>query len=118
MNTILEAPAAWDLLSALGNAKNYAQQVGGAVIMLIGVILICVSAYKMFKYFSTARGKQEESLFTCGAILFLGGAFAVGGFSLMMSIAEGGKTTIEQLGGGGTALIDQLAITGKLMLGM
>lgn len=111
MEKVLEAPAAWDLLSALGNAKNYAQQVGGAVIMLIGVILICVSAYKMFKYFSTARGKQEESLVTCGVILFLGGAFAVGGFSLMMSIAEGGKTTIEQLGGGsGTALLELLGI--------
>lgn len=88
---------AWDLTSFLTNLNDKLRFWGGLLIVLVGVILIIVGAVKVAMGLGS-HGKKQVSWPIIIAMIFVGGAFALGGFSLVFDIAGGGKTTIEELG--------------------
>lgn len=110
--SVLNAPAAWDLLSFLQNAKGYIQTAGGALLMLVGVVLIIWAGVKFAQHFLSEQGKQTAPLHRAVIMLIAGGAMAGGGFTLLNTMASGGQTTIEQLGGGAAILFSALPFIG------
>lgn len=92
---------AWDLGTFLQNAANTLKQWGGYLIVLIGVVMIIVGIYQIAKGF-ISHGKTQTNWFVAIALLILGGALMVGGWSWVAGIASGGKQTIDDLGNGGT----------------
>lgn len=90
----------WDLKSFIQNATEYARVIIGAIIVLLGVIAIGWAFYKGVSKLMGGQSSQQTSWGTVVILFLIGGAAMVGGGALIFSIAEGGKTTIEDLGGG------------------
>lgn len=91
---------AWDLVSFLGNAKNYLNVVGGALISLIGLIILIVAIVFLAKnLFGNGQG-QSHSWIKVVVMIIIGGALLTGGIVLITNIASGGEQTIKDLGEG------------------
>ena len=91
--------ASWDLLSFLENATNYVRVAGGSLLALMGTAGVIWGGVLLIKKLMASQQDQTSWVKILGLIL-LGGALMVGGFSLISTIAAGGRTTIEDLGGG------------------
>ena len=91
---------AWDLTAFLQNATNKVQFWGGLSFGLLGVILICISGYKIFRNFATTKQQHDPKWGMVILGLIVGGAFATGGWALLSNIASGGQKTFQDLGGG------------------
>lgn len=104
--------AAWDLLSFLKNAKSYANLVGGALITLLGLLVVIWAAVLIAKKFFGSAQSQQESWVKIIVMIIIGGALLAGGISLITAIAKGGKGTIEELGGGFIILESFLPLIG------
>lgn len=91
--------AAWTLDGLFKGTAKYAKTAGGALITLLGVLLIIFAAFKMFKAVTGQQQGGGEWLKAIVALL-LGGALSVGGWKLLNTMASGGKQTIEKLGQG------------------
>lgn len=91
--------AAWDLVSFLENAKDYAGIAGGAFLALLGTLGVIWGGTLLIKKLMAGQQNQDSWLKII-ALIILGGALMAGGFVLISTIASGGKTTIEDLGTG------------------
>jgi len=94
------APAAWDIVSFLGNAQNYGALIGGGVISLLGLITIIIAGVFTFQKFLGNGQREAKSWVLIVVMIIIGGAMLTGSITLLMSIASGGQKTIEELGGG------------------
>ena len=91
-------PADFSITSLLENSTEMGKAIGGGIITLIGLVAVVFGVVKgIMKLFSE---KEQMSWVKIIASILIGGAFMAGGITLAMSLAEGGKTTIEELGGG------------------
>ena len=89
----------WELGTFLQNATSTLQKWGGYFIILVGVVMILFAVYQIASGF-ISHGKKQTNWFIAVALLLVGGAFSVGGYSFVANIAAGGKETIENLGKG------------------
>lgn len=91
--------AAWDLKTAIDNFKNYAVLIGASVIGLLGIAIMIVALYHVFKKFTSNQPGGGESWGKIVAMVVVGGAmFSAGGWGLYKSIADGGNKTISDAG--------------------
>lgn len=90
----------WDLISFLGNTQNYLEIAGGAIITLFGLAIVLWAVFMLTKKFFGNQQQQNESWVKIIAAGIVGGALLFGGIALVLNIAAGGQTTIEELGGG------------------
>lgn len=95
---------AWDLGTFLQNATETIKTWGNYLIILIGVIMVIISVYQIAKGLMSHGKGQPTNWFVAAALLIVGGAFMVGGFTWVSGIASSGKDTIDDLGGAGTIL--------------
>lgn len=89
----------WDIGSFLSNAAKQLKFWGGLAIVIFGIIGVFAGAYMIIKGL-VMHGKAQVSWAVAIALLIVGGAFGVGGWSFVSSIASGGGKTISDLGGG------------------
>lgn len=90
---------AWDIGSFLNNTKSTLQSWGSSLIILIGVVMVIVSVYKIASGL-ISHGKQQTNWAIAIILLIVGGAFMVGGWTFVNTVAQGGGTTINDLGNG------------------
>lgn len=106
--------AGWDLKTAIDSFKKYGEGIAGSVIGLIGIAILIVAMYHIFKKFTSSQPGGGESWGKVVAMLIVGGAmFSTGGWLLFKAIAEGGQKTISDAGAG-KALIDLVHMSGLL----
>lgn len=90
--------AAWDLVSFLENAGEYVKTGGGALLILMGLAALVWGGVLLLKKLMGGQQNQDSWIKIIG-MMIIGGAIAVGGFTLIFTIGSGGKKTIEDLGG-------------------
>ena len=88
-----------DIGNMLGNAKNLLKTWGSAIIIILGVIMIIVAAVQIFRGLATQRGQQQANWVMTILLLFIGAAFALGGFNLLYQFGAAGRNTAEDLSG-------------------
>jgi hypothetical protein len=92
--------AAWDLESFLNNAKTYTENIGGLILMLLGVVALIWGAVQLVKkLMGNPQTSQQINWGTVALLIIVGGALSTGGFSLMKDVGSGGEETINDLGG-------------------
>jgi hypothetical protein len=96
--------AAWDLVSFLENAGEYVKTGGGALLVAMGLVALVWGGVLLLKKLMGGQQNQDSWMKIIG-LMIIGGAIAVGGFTLIFTIGSGGKTTIEDLGGGTLLLL-------------
>lgn len=96
--------ASWDLLSFLENATNYVRLAGGSALALMGTVGVIWGGVLLIKKLMATQ-QDQTSWGKVGGLILVGGALMVGGFSLLSTIAAGGRATIEDLGGGAMILL-------------
>lgn len=90
---------AWDLLAAIKSFTSYGKAIGGALAGLIGVAILLVGLYHIFKKFTSNQPGGGESWGKIAAMVIVGGALmAGGGWLLYTEIAQGGNKTIKDAG--------------------
>ncbi len=87
----------WSMETFLQNLGDKAKQWGSYFIVFLGIVMIIVSAWQIGTGLMS-HGKKQTNWFVAIFLLILGGAFAVGGFGLLATIASGGQQTILDLG--------------------
>lgn len=105
LSSFFKVPFGWDLISALTNSGNYGKKVGGAIIVVFGIILIIYGVFKVFKAITGREGSEGPQWFKAALALIAGGAMEFGAWTLFESIANGGQNTVSQLGGGGVVML-------------
>jgi len=87
----------WDLSSFLENSKSQLVLWGGAIVSLLGVVLIIVGVFHLVKKFISPQ--QGGGGWAMPIIMVIvGGALLTGGWGLIATISGGGQKTIEDLG--------------------
>ena len=103
MNTLLfeaqQVALDIDIGQMLSNGKNLLKTWGSAVIIILGVIMIVIAGVQIFKGLATQRGQQQANWVMTILLLFIGAAFALGGFNLLYQFGAAGKNTAEDLSG-------------------
>ena len=98
MNVLL----AWDLNSFLENLGDAMQSWGSLIVFVIGTAMVIGAAFFIAKgLMSQGRGQTNWAL--TFLLLIVGGAFMASGYAgwdLLVDIADGAHTTIDDLGGG------------------
>lgn len=89
----------FDITTFLTNATSTLKGWGGLVIVLIGVVMVIVSIFKIASGL-ISHGKKQVNWVVAILLLIIGGAFIAGGWSFVYGIAAGGKKTIDELGDG------------------
>ena len=93
--------AAWDLKGFLEGAKAYAAEIGGGLLLLLGLIGVVVGGiFLLMKLFGGQQSAQKHSWGQIAMLILIGGALSTGGLSLMLTVGSGGEQTIKDLGGG------------------
>lgn len=91
--------SSWSILNLLDNTNSLGKVVAGGVLTLIGLITLVWGIVKilakLMRYEFVSVSQSWPVMI--GAVI-LGGALMVGGFSLALDIAEGGKQTVDDLG--------------------
>lgn len=93
------AASGWDLRNFLTNSFTTLGEWFSLAVMILG---ICAVAYAIWQIVSglMSQGKKQTNWAVAIVLLLVGGALSMStGFAFVQSIAEGGKTTIEDLGG-------------------
>lgn len=88
----------------IGNALSALQQTiinyGKVIVGIVGLIMVIVSVYQIAKNL-ISHGKGQTNWVVTFALLLVGGALMLtSSWNLLISIAEGGNTTIDNLGQG------------------
>lgn len=94
--------ANWSIGTFLENAQKALIDWGGALIALIGVVLIIWAGVQIARGL-ISHGKTQISWPVNIIMLIVGGAFLVGGFTFLSDVASGGKRTLEDLSGNSKA---------------
>lgn len=105
--------AAWDLNSFLENAGEFIKTAGGGLLVAMGLIALVWGGVLLLKKLMSGQ-QNQDSWIRIIMLMIIGGAIAVGGFSLIFTIGSGGKKTIEDLGGS-TILWDAALPLGALL---
>jgi hypothetical protein len=93
--------ADWDIVSLLTNGKDLGKVIGGAIVGLIGVILLIVGCvFVGIKLWGNPQNGVTKSWLIIGLMILIGGGMLTGGWSLLENVSSGGQKTIEELGGG------------------
>lgn len=87
----------WDLTNFLTNSTKQIQTWGGLFLTLVGVVGIIWSAFQIISGLMS-HGKKQVSYGTQVMLLLISGALSATGLSLVTTIAQGGRKTIEDLG--------------------
>ena len=103
--------AGWDITTFLTNLSTKLQAWGGLFFVLIGVVMIIWSIYKL-AHGLMSQGRQDVNWFKILVAVLGGGALGAAGsggaWKFVADIAQGGKTTINELGGSKTILFSLL----------
>lgn len=92
--------ATWDVGSFLQNLGNVLKTWGSYIVTIIGVIMVIAAAYQIAKGL-ISHGKTQTNWAVTILLLIIGGALmSIGGWDLLVNVAQGGKTTIENIGSG------------------
>jgi hypothetical protein len=91
----------WSLNNFFANAKTTLYTLGSAFLCVLGVVMIVVAGVKIGKGLMGGQNSQPPNWVMTIVLLLVGGAFAVGGISLISDIASGGQQTIKDLGNDG-----------------
>lgn len=108
MNIAFLPVAGWDLVSFLENGGNYAQLVGGALLILLGAVGIVWGGVLAIRKLMGGQ-RNDDSWLKIAALIIVGGAFLTGGWAFIALVASGGQQTVEDLGGG-TVLLSLLGL--------
>lgn len=94
--------AAWDVVSFLNNAGDYAKQVGQPLLILMGIAVLIWGFVKLaMKVMASPQSAgQQSSWGMIGVMILVGGAMMIGGFRLAETVGSGGQDTITDMGGG------------------
>lgn len=95
------AGGGFDVTTFLTKLVTQLQTWGGIIIVLIGVVMIIWSIWKLASGL-LSQGRQDVNWFKIAIAFLVGGAFVVAGtggaWTFVQNIAAGGKKTIEDLG--------------------
>lgn len=108
MNLAMEG---WDITTFMTNLAKTLQTWGGLFFVVIGVVMIIWSIYKVAHGLMSQRGGDINWFKILIAFLVGGALVAAGGkgaWTFVEGIAKGGKTTLDELGGGATILFSWL----------
>lgn len=94
---VLMGASGWDLTNFLKNSTKQIKTWGGLFLTLVGVVGIVWSAFQIISGLMS-HGKKQVSYGTNVVLLLISGALSATGLTLVTSIAEGGKQTIQDLG--------------------
>lgn len=96
MISLVPADDTWSVINLLDNTQSFGKVVGGSILALVGLgVLIYALVKIMIKFLSDQSRDSWGKLIVA---VLVGGAFMVGGITLAISLAEGGKQTIDDLG--------------------
>ena len=98
----LTSQEGWSITNLFQNAGTSMKTIGGALLVLLGIIMIVVAGVKIAKGLMSNGQGQPPNWIMIAALLVVGGMFAVGGFNLISDIAAGGEQTIKDLGQNGS----------------
>lgn len=103
--TISQNPtAAFDPVTFLDNARAYLGTFGTGLIALMGLALVVWGGFSLAKKLMAGQqNSQGPGWVKIALMILIGGAMLGGGLTMLLSVAEGGQTTIEDLGGGGAS---------------
>lgn len=92
---------AWDITNFLTNSKSTLDKWFGLTVVIVGLIVLFVGVW-MIASGLMSHGKKQTNWIIAILCLVIGGAMATtGGWDLVKTIGDGGKTTITELGTGG-----------------
>ena len=93
--------AGWDITTFLTNLATKLQSWGGLFFVLVGVVMIIWSIYKL-AHGLMSQGRQDVNWFKILVAFLVGGALVAAGgsgaWTFVSNIAKGGQTTINELG--------------------
>lgn len=108
MHELLTLPTgAWDLIEFFKNGKNWVGVAGGGLLALLGTIAFVWGAVLLLKKLMAGQ-QNQDSWIKIILLIIIGGAIGATGFTLISTIASGGKKTIEDLGTGGFVILPQI----------
>lgn len=102
----------WSLQNLLQNGQTMVKSLGGALLALLGVIMVVVAGVKIAKGLMGGQNSPPPNWIMIIVLLVVGGAFAATGITLISKIASGGASQINELGksGGGNAPSNDIII--------
>ena len=94
----------WSLQNLFQNAQTMVKSLGGALLALLGIIMVVVAGVKIAKGLMGGQNSPPPNWIMIIVLLVVGGAFAATGITLISKIASGGASQINELGktGGGS----------------
>lgn len=88
----------WSMDKFLENVISKLQGWGSAIVIIIGLIMVIIGLFQLFKGLSSG-GRSQVNWVVVILLLLLGGALAfTGGWSLVKNITGGGGQTLSDLG--------------------
>jgi uncharacterized membrane protein len=98
--TTLPTGALGDMLNnALSSFKTW----GGVIIMIFGVVMLVMAAYKIFQKFNNAQA--PDSWVKLALMILVGAAFLIGGLSVLEGFGQSGQDTLNEFNGAITPFI-------------
>ena len=88
----------WSLQNLFQNAQTMVKSLGGALLALLGIIMVVVAGVKIAKGLMGGQNSPPPNWIMIIVLLVVGGAFAATGITLISKLASGGASQIEELG--------------------
>lgn len=89
----------FNVLRAIDSLTNFGKAVLAGIIGLFGVIMLIVAAWQVYcKLAGTDQQKQKYNWFLIAILFIVAGVFIFGGVAVVMDIAEGGQSTLQEMG--------------------
>lgn len=92
----------WSLQNLFQNAQTMVKSLGGALLALLGIIMVVVAGVKIAKGLMGGQNSPPPNWIMIIVLLVVGGAFAATGITLISKLASGGASQIEELGTSGS----------------
>ncbi len=100
MPILASGGSSWTIGNALSALQETVGNYGKVIIGIIGLVMVIVSVYQIAKNL-ISHGKGQTNWVITFALLLVGGALLLAsGWDLLVSIANGGQSTIDDLGQG------------------
>lgn len=94
------ASGSWTIGKALSALQQTIINYGKVIVGIVGLVMVIVSVYQIAKNL-ISHGKGQTNWVITFALLLVGGALMLtSSWNLLISIANGGNTTIDNLGKG------------------